>query len=153
MLIQKKTIMKKFLRRIIIDKTDNTFVQLFRYTFVGGIAFVIDFTLLYLLTDYVGLYHIISASISFIVGLAVNYVLSKIFVFSHSVVQNKTGEFLIFALIGVVGLFLTDLMMWILVDMGSIYYLTAKIITTLLVYLWNFFARKYILFNYRGDHI
>ena len=42
-------------------KTDNTIVQLFRYTFVGGFAFVVDFGLLYVLTEYAHFHYLLSA--------------------------------------------------------------------------------------------
>ena len=40
------------INKIFIEKADNTLVQLFRYTFVGGFAFFIDFCTLYILTEY-----------------------------------------------------------------------------------------------------
>jgi putative flippase GtrA len=48
---------------------------------------------------------------------------------------------------GVVGLGFNDLFMWIFTDRCGIYYLLSKVITTAIVYFWNFFARKYILFK------
>ena len=43
------------LKEIFINKTNNTFLQLFRYTFVGGAAFIVDFGLLYILTDFLNI--------------------------------------------------------------------------------------------------
>jgi putative flippase GtrA len=54
------------LNKLFIQKTDNTLIQLFRYTFVGSIAFVIDFSCLYLLTDIAELHYLFSAAIAFI---------------------------------------------------------------------------------------
>ena len=135
--------------KIFKGKTNNTFLQLIRYTFVGGGAFLVDFSLLYLLTDKVELNYLLSATIAFIVGLLVNYFLSIYWVFTNSITSNKLLEFLIFALIGGVGLLFTDLFMWIFTSIIGIYYLLSKIVTTIVVYLWNFFARKYIIFNNR----
>jgi len=36
-------------------KTDKTLIQLFRYTFVGGLAFLVDFGMLFILTEYFNL--------------------------------------------------------------------------------------------------
>ena len=135
------------LKKNFIDKTDSTLFQFIRYFFVGGFAFVVDFGFLYVLTEYAHLHYLASASIAFLSGLLVNYGLSKIWVFSESVTKNKWIEFLVFALIGIIGLVLTNLFLWILTDCFSVYYMFSKIVTTAIIYFWNFFARKYILFN------
>ena len=75
--------MKDTLARLVRDPTDSTLVQLLRYTFVGGVAFVCDFGALYALTEFAGLHYLISASLSFLLGLGVNYALSVLWVFSR----------------------------------------------------------------------
>ena len=61
---------------LFVAPTDNWFIQFFRYFFVGGFAFVVDYGLLVLLTEVFGLHYLVSATISFIAGLVVNYLLS-----------------------------------------------------------------------------
>jgi putative flippase GtrA len=121
-------------------------LQLFRYTFVGGSAFVVDFLLLWLLTDFCGLNYLISATISFIVGLCVNYFISVRVVFFQSKVDDKRLEFLYVALIGGVGVGLNDLFIWLLTAKVGIYYMLSKILTAVVVYLYNFFARRYLIY-------
>jgi|ERR1035437_6358962 putative flippase GtrA len=128
-------------------KTDNTLLQLFRYTFVGGFAFLVDFGTLFILTEYFYIHYLISAGIAFILGLVINYILSVKWVFNSRALENRWLEFLLFSLIGLVGLGLNELFLWILTDILLIYYLLSKIITTFIVYFWNFFARKVMLFN------
>ncbi len=128
-------------------QSNNTLLQLFRYTFVGGFAFLIDFSTLYILTDYLKIYYLFSAGIAFILGLIANYFLSVKWVFNSRKVENRLMEFLLFTLIGLVGLGLNELFLWILTELFLIYYLLSKMITTFVVYFWNFFARKIILFN------
>ena len=41
--------------------------QIFRFTLIGGIAFLIDSTILFILTDYVGVHYLISSMISFLI--------------------------------------------------------------------------------------
>lgn len=139
--------MKRLLNRLFVETSDNVLLQLFRYTFVGGFAFVVDFGLLYALTELVGMFYLASATCAFLAGLSVNYALSVAWVFHKSRLKSKWMEFLLFALVGVVGLGLTTLFLWIFTDLIGIHYLISKIITTILVYLWNFLGRKYWLFN------
>lgn len=129
------------------EKTDNTFLQLFRYTFVGGFAFLVDFGTLFALTEFLHIHYLVSAGIAFILGLTVNYFLSVKWVFNSRAMDNRLLEFLLFSAIGLVGLALNELFLWILTDIFLIYYLFSKLITTFIVYFWNFFARKVMLFN------
>lgn len=128
-------------------KTNNTLLQLFRYTFVGGFAFLVDFGTLFFLTEFFHIHYLVSAVIAFIFGLTINYFLSVLWVFSCRTMESRLLEFFLFALIGLVGLGLTELFLWILTDILLIYYLLSKIITTIVVYFWNFFVRKIMLFN------
>jgi putative flippase GtrA len=135
------------IQSVIKGKANTTSLQLFRYTFVGGFAFIVDFGTLFILTEYFHIYYLISAGIAFIFGLILNYYLSVRWVFSHRVFENRLIEFLLFSLIGLIGLGFNELFLWILTDILVIYYLLSKIITVFIVYLWNFFARKLTLFN------
>jgi putative flippase GtrA len=135
------------LKKIFLQNTDNTFLQLFRYIFVGGAAFIADFGLLYVLTEYIGLHYLLSATFSFIVGLIINYSLSKVWVFSGNTIKKRWMEFIVFSLIGMVGLGLNNLFLWIFTDYCSIHYMLSKIFTTIIVFFWNFLGRKFILFN------
>lgn len=134
-------------KALFMDKTESTLVQLFRYTFVGGLAFIVDFGTLYLLTEFYSLHYLISAAVAFILGLLTNYFLSVKWVFSSRTINRRSIEFLLFSMIGIIGLGLNELFLWIFTDLLSIYYLFSKIITAVFVYLWNFLARKYMLFN------
>jgi putative flippase GtrA len=129
------------------EKTDKMLLQLLRYTFVGGFAFCIDFLTLFALTEYLNVYYLVSAGIAFINGLTVNYFLSVKWVFNERSMGNKYTEFFLFAFIGIVGLALNEFILWIFTDFLKIYYLISKIITAVIVYLWNFFVRKFLLFN------
>lgn len=139
--------LKNIFKNLFINPTESTFIQLFRYVFVGGVAFIADFGSLFLLTEYVGLHYLLSATIAFIIGLLVNYFISTFWVFQKSNIENRYVEFLLFALIGVVGLGLNALIMYVFTDLLCVYYLLSKIISTILVFMWNFLARKYLLFT------
>lgn len=128
-------------------KTDNILYQLIRYTFVGGLAFLVDFCTLYALTEFLGFHYLLSAGIAFIMGLLTNYLISIKWVFTSRTLDNRKLEFLIFTIIGLIGLGLNELFLWIFTSLAGLYYLFSKILTAILVYLWNFFARKFILFS------
>lgn len=131
------------------EKTDDFFVQLFRYVFVGGIAFLIDWgSMVGLVT--LGMNKYVAVAIAFILGLITNFVLSKIFVFQEaSEKTNAFGEFLVYAIIGVIGLALTEALMALMLEVIGIYYMIAKVVAAVIVLLWNFIARKVLLYTNR----
>ncbi len=138
---------KQKLNTILKQETERTIIQLFRYVFVGGAAFIVDFGSLFILTDFFGIYYLISAAIAFILGLIVNYILSISWVFNNRKLDNSTLEFGVFTLIGIVGLGLNEVFIWFFTAEVGFYYLISKIISAVIVLFWNFFARKYVLFK------
>jgi putative flippase GtrA len=139
--------MIKIAEKIFISKTNNISIQFFRSVIVGGIAATIDLFFLYICTNYLNIYYLISAGISFTIGLLVNYFLSKKWIFSEEHFQNKLTEFGIFLIIGIIGLLLNELFIWYFTDQIHLYYMLSKILTIFLVFLWNFSSRKFILFR------
>lgn len=133
--------------KLVKEKTNSWAIQLFRYIFVGGLSFLVDYSVLYILTDLCGWYYLLSATISFIAGLLVNYFISIRWVFLDSKLQNKMAEFSLYGIIGVVGLVLTNLLMYFFTDLLHIHYMVSKLITAAIVLIWNFVGRKYILFK------
>lgn len=136
-------------QRVVTDSTDNVIVRLFRYGIVGGVAFVVDFGLLALLTEWAGLPYQLSAAISFLAGLVTNYLMSYKWVFNAQTAGNAEHirDFVMFAIVGVIGLGLNALILWLFTEIVSIHYLLSKIISTVIVFFWNFFARQFIFSN------
>lgn len=139
--------LKRIFTYFFLAPTNKWYLQLFRYGFVGGIAFVADYCTLFCCTEYLHVHHLISAALGFIIGLIVNYCLSTIWVFSQHTQNSKWIEFSIFAIIGVIGLGLNEFIIFLGTDICGFHYMISKLISTIIVFFWNFLARKYILFR------
>lgn len=133
--------------KLLREPTDKGFIQLVRYFFVGGAAFAVDFGLLWVLTDVCGVHYLLSAILSFVAGLTVNYLLSVWWVFNVHALNSRLEEFAAFGLIGVLGLGLNEAMIWCATEIMGLHYLTSKIVSAVVVFFWNFLARKYLLFH------
>ena len=153
------------LKKIFVEGTNNTFIQFFRSLFVGGIATVVDMTVMILIRELLHAPEDIAAVFAFIAGLTANYIISNLWVFSKAKVKNRVMDFIVFAVIGVIGLGLTQLIIapfsmqgifgeGFIVTVALIpivptdkYYIIGKCLAVVLVYMWNFFARKFLLYN------
>ena len=98
------------------------FKQLFRFGVVGGLAFLIDAGLLYILTEFCHIHYLISSVISFTVSLAFNYILSIIWVFDVKKKQTYK-DVILFVVLSVIGLGINQLVMFLGVDLLHIYYI------------------------------
>ena len=123
----------------------NLIKQIMRFGVVGVISFLIDYGILYVLTEKANIYYLLSAGISFTVSVVINYLLSMSWVFKSNKKRGKKEEFIIFIVLSLGGLLLNQVMMYVLVDYMNVYYLLAKIVSTANVMIYNFISRKLIL--------
>ncbi len=130
------------------------FKEFFRYAVVGGIAFFLDFGTLVLVEEMLfnglsyGIYF--ATALGFVVGLAVNYALSLVFVFTQEADRHRGRSlctFAIFCAVGLLGLFWTELGMWFGVDVLEWNYEVVKILVTGVVLVWNYLGRKLLVFT------
>ncbi len=138
--------MKINFKKLFIEETNNTMLQFFRYIFVGGTAFVADFFVFFIFDHILKFELALSVAISFLTGIYVNYILSKWIVFKKEY-SSKLYEITIFIIIGVIGLGLTELLMHLFTSNLNIHSLISKVIVSAIVLIWNFTARKIILYK------
>lgn len=127
-----------------------------RYLVVGGIAALVDWGTLYLSYNFIfagiGSWQLTAATAAgFIAGLILNYILSLIWVFRSAKESKKgktVGAFIIFTVIGVIGLLLTEGGMNLgCMLIGEDNYMLVKIFVTGVVLIWNYAARKIFIFK------
>ena len=115
--------------------------QIMKFGIVGFIAFLIDYSVFYILTDWLGINYLISSIISFIVSVIFNYILSIKWVFDVNKKQT-IKDIILFIVLSSIGLLINALLMWVSVDILKIHHLIAKLIPTFVVMIWNFVTRK-----------
>lgn len=148
--------------------SNNDILEFLRYCLVGGIATLVDWAVLYFCTEWlfvrIGANAVYpSHALSFLCGLTVNFLLSNHFVFVRSEQRSRGRDlksFLLFAVIGLIGLGITELGAW-LADVlfnsrtavfsvfgVTVYvYMIAKAVLTVIVLFWNYLARKYLVYD------
>ena len=121
--------------------TRERMLEIIRFCFVGGVSFLMDYAILFALTEFAGVYYLYSSAISFSVTVVFNYWLCVIYVFKDAKKQS-TRRAIIFFGTGVVGLLLNQLCMWFFVAIVGLHYMIAKIGATIIVTIWNYITKR-----------
>lgn len=119
--------------------------QILKFGVVGIIATVIDFGVLYILSQPLGMDPVISAGISFCVSLVFNYVASMRYVFTHREDMSRSREFVIFLVLSLIGLAINEAIMAAGVAVlgnSALAVMGTKVLATAIVMVWNFVSRK-----------
>lgn len=134
---------------MIMEKIKKLIIQMIKFGGVGAFCFVIDFALLYLFTKLFGdnLY-LLFAGLSFTISMIINYILSVKFVFDVNDKHSKGQHFVMFMVFSVIGLGLTELLMWLGVSIIGMSVLLTKVIATIIVMIYNFITKKLSLEKY-----
>ncbi len=122
------------------------FLQLIKYFWVSVIAAIVDIGSFICFYDKLSLGYIVANILSFSLGLATNYVLSTIFVFSKEARKTAT-EFFLFAIIGLIGLLISHFTLFIAIGLFSMSSFPSKLFAVMTTFFWNFSARKIFLFK------
>lgn len=144
--------------------------EFLRYAVVGGVAFLVDFGTFALLRELAfggsdgRAAIIVSTAAGFVLGLAVNYILSMLVVF-RTEKQQKQGRnaraVLIFFAVGLVGLLLTELLQYLgekvflVSSLGESFdalvrgygKYAVKVVVAAIVLVWNYVGRKIFVFK------
>ena len=148
------------------------FWEIFRFLLVGGTATLLDYFVFWLFDAWVFPLFIpnetltlaLSTALGFCAGLIVNWVLSVTFVFKQvkdEAQARSKKSFILFTVIGVIGLAITELGILLLVAIlpemtwfGTATLLhtawekwVAKVVMTCIVLVWNYLGRKIFIFK------
>ena len=142
-----------------MTKKENL-MEFLRYAVVGGIAAVVDMAVNYLML-YVILHAdksdkgavAISVALGFIFGLAVNFLLSNLFVFRRAEQRKKgktVGAFLLYVLVGLIGFGLTEVLTILgtrFIGEAGFWYLLLSCVVKGIVLVWNYIGRKWLVYH------
>ena len=119
-------------------------MEIFRFGLTGGLSFLVDYGFMTLCKQFTPAPDWLSIGIGFTVSVIFNYWLCARWVFRGAKKQDfKSG--VIFIGSSVIGLGLTELLMWLFMKVMSIY--IAKIIVTLLVMVWNYIMKRIAVYG------
>ena len=119
--------------------------QILKFIIVGGIATVLDYLIFYISCNLLNIYPLISNILSFSVSVIYNYLASVKWVFDVDSSKNKKQLFFEFMFLSIIGLFLTEIIIYIGIELLIINEMIIKFIASLIVMVFNFVTRKMFL--------
>ena len=122
--------------------------EMAKYVVCGGFAFIVDASILYSLTEYLGVHYLASNTVGVVVGLLITYYLNIKWVFADRKYEfSISTEFPLFVAIVLTGYLINQVVMWVVVETIRVDLLIAKVAATAFVLAFNFTAKKFLLFT------
>lgn len=122
-------------------------IRLFiNYLIIAAFATIVDVGIFYYMTEFLNVWYIYSAVFGYAVGMVTHYSLNKYLNF-----KNKSKriilQFGLFATVALIGLCINQIILYFLVEFLSLWYMYAKVISIMIVAIWNFYGHKNLTFN------
>ena len=120
-------------------------IQIIKFLIVGGIATGIDWLIYFVLYNYLKIEPLIANIISYSISTVYNYLASVKYVFKVDNTKKKYQTFVVFVIFSLIGLLLSEGLIYLLINKLKTNEMLAKIISTIIVMVFNFITRKIFL--------
>ena len=123
-------------------------IKIIKYAGTNGVAFIADFTVLFLLDTHTEFNRSYIAFFCYLLGTCVSFVLAKNFVFGRGWLADRPAlEFSAYFLGGIIGAIITAVAFFILAAISVNNILIQKIIASVFSFTTVFIYRNFIVFN------
>ena len=129
----------------IFKRIYNRFRNLILYGIIGSLSSFLDFCVFTVLTSVVGLYYLLANCISVLVGITTSFLLNR--AYNFKVKDKARKRFVIFLTVGLCGLMLSNLILWIGIDKMRINESVTKLASIVLVVGFQFLLNKFVTFR------
>ena len=120
----------------------------FRFCLVGAFCAFQNILVLYLLTNYLKLHYVLSIFVQMFYVNTLGFYLNRKYTFTGRIkIGSILGELIKYHGIMLSSSFAVAIAMYFLVDLFKVWYLSAYVILTVLMTIYNFFAHKKWTFN------
>lgn len=117
------------------------------FLIIGCITTCTDITILWALTDLLGIWYLVSAGLSYCLSALLSFGLNKSLNFKNRS-QEHVKQVSAFLVIATSSLIVNLMIISVCVEMFSFNYLTAKVFATVVAFLWNYFGQSSVTFRW-----
>ncbi len=138
-----------------VDYTDNELLKVVLYLFVGGTAAVVEWTLFYVLLNYIlkdlpisfVTLTMTASAIAFALSTLYHYFLGNVLVFESGVRYGRKEEISLVFLVSITGLLFNLVLMYIFVGLFGWEPMLSKVLASCILVAWNYLARRKWIFG------
>ena len=120
----------------------EVFNQAFKFAIVGVINTLINLAVLYIFTEFLGIYYLVSAIFAFIVANINSFLLNKIWTFKENIKHKAASRYIKFVVVSVIALVVNLIFLYAAVEYFKLWYMFAQVLAVILNFLINFFGNK-----------
>ncbi len=121
--------------------------QYFQFITVGGIGVILNLALLFLFTEFIGMYYILSESLAFFIATVNNFILNKVWTFKENLKNDPFKKLIQYLGISMIGVTINLSVLFLLVEFFSIWYMIAEIFATAASSVVNYLGNKFWTFK------
>lgn len=120
----------------------KTTSQFIKFATIGAVGTLIHIAILFILTEFAGVYYMISAVIAFIVALTNNFFMNKFWAFKETSKGKNAKRYIIFTIIATIAFLVNITILYSVTEFLNVHYLISQVIA-IAISLWiNFFGSK-----------
>lgn len=134
-----------------IRKLYNKYRELIKYCIIGCSGALLDFIVYTILIKAFGMNYLLANALSVTAGITNNFFLNAYLNFK--VTDNMFKRFISFYLVGMLGLLISEILLYLLVDIMSMNSIIAKIITIFVITIVQFILNKTITFKKKKEEV
>ena len=134
-----------------IRKLYNKYRELIKYFIIGCSGALLDFIVYTILLKAFGMNYLLANALSVTAGITNNFFLNAYLNFK--VTDNMFKRFISFYLVGMLGLLISEILLYLLVDIMSMNSIIAKIITIFVITIVQFILNKTITFKKKKEGV
>jgi len=123
-----------------------TKTQFTKFAIAGLIFAVVNILILYALTDFLGIYYILSSIIAFALGSTGNFLLNKKWTFKERMRHDLLAKYIKAMSVNISAVIITITLLFILTEYLNIHYLISQTIAMAVAFVANFIGNKKIVF-------
>lgn len=129
----------------LVIKLYKKYRNLILYGIIGCFSSGLDFLAYTLFVSVLGWHYIVSNVLSVLVGITTSFILNRNINFK---VKDKTKQrFSIFLFVGLCGMLLSNLILWLCVEQAGMNKIVSKLLSIILVVLFQYILNKNITFK------
>ena len=121
--------------------------KLLKFGCVGLSGIFVNTGILYVLTEYAGLYYLVSSLFAIEASIITNFLLNDSWTFNDKVksrIAEKWRRFVSFEVISVLGVAINMGVLYTLTEFAGIWYILSNIVGILVAFAWNFYVNRHV---------